>query len=324
MALRHIFNRNTQIGIQSTKIRKLHYKEDLVNECSSEVEINVPWGKIAGKIWGKGDKQPILALHGWQDNAGTFDNLAPLLTERSSIFAIDFPGHGLSSWLSPGSYYNGMLYLITIERIRLHYGWKKVKLLGHSMGANLSFIYAGTFPSQTEFVVSVDGLKPESTEVLENNKLISKAFKDLFKAEDKKMENPVYLENEAIRRWVEGTNKSVNETACKILMKRGAIEKEKGKFAFSRDPILKYWTHFGMVHEQYQNMARLICCPYMVIKATDSPYFDKKYAHDDILDILKRTSADFWHTVVPGKHHVHLTNPKVVAESILPFIKKYD
>lgn len=31
-----------------------------------EVEIPVPWGKIAGKWWGSKEKKPILVLHGYQ------------------------------------------------------------------------------------------------------------------------------------------------------------------------------------------------------------------------------------------------------------------
>ena len=51
----------------------------------------------------------ILCLHGWLDNAASFNRLAPLLLDSSpsianqkhkqqpvEIFALDFPGHGLS------------------------------------------------------------------------------------------------------------------------------------------------------------------------------------------------------------------------------------
>lgn len=50
-----------------------------------------------GKWWGPRDKQPIIAIHGWQDNAGTFDPLIELLPKDLSILCIDLPGHGLSS-----------------------------------------------------------------------------------------------------------------------------------------------------------------------------------------------------------------------------------
>lgn len=67
-----------------------------------EVKIPVKWGHVSGKLWGNENEQPILALHGWQDNAGTWDTLAPLLYKKRPILAIDFPGHGLSSWFPPG------------------------------------------------------------------------------------------------------------------------------------------------------------------------------------------------------------------------------
>lgn len=50
-----------------------------------------------GKWWGPRDKQPIIAIHGWQDNAGTFDPLIELLPTNLSILCIDLPGHGRSS-----------------------------------------------------------------------------------------------------------------------------------------------------------------------------------------------------------------------------------
>lgn len=78
---------------------------ELFQVSFEEVSIPVRCGHVAGKLWG-GDKggQPILALHGWQDNAGTWDPLVPLLNVKRPILAIDFPGHGLSSNIPPGLY----------------------------------------------------------------------------------------------------------------------------------------------------------------------------------------------------------------------------
>ena len=44
------------------------------------------------KVWGKPNDHPILALHGWQDNAGTFDNLIPRLPSDFYVVCLDFCG----------------------------------------------------------------------------------------------------------------------------------------------------------------------------------------------------------------------------------------
>lgn len=44
------------------------------------------------KVWGTPNDHPILALHGWQDNAGTFDKLIPLLPSDLYVVCLDFCG----------------------------------------------------------------------------------------------------------------------------------------------------------------------------------------------------------------------------------------
>ncbi|KAF4532370.1 hypothetical protein B566_EDAN003674 [Ephemera danica] len=40
-------------------------------------------------------------MHGWQDNAATFDPLLAMLPSSLSVLAIDVPGHGFSSHYPP-------------------------------------------------------------------------------------------------------------------------------------------------------------------------------------------------------------------------------
>lgn len=75
---------------------------------------------ISGKWWGPRTEQPIIAIHGWQDNAGTWDTLIPLLPESISVLAIDLPGHGLSSHYPKGHFYylfwDGVIVVSTFKR----------------------------------------------------------------------------------------------------------------------------------------------------------------------------------------------------------------
>jgi len=73
---------------------------------AQELRIPVPYGHIAGKAWGDPSGKPILGLHGWLDNAGTFDHLAPLINEGYYLVSVDQAGHGLTSKFPTGMQYN--------------------------------------------------------------------------------------------------------------------------------------------------------------------------------------------------------------------------
>lgn len=68
-----------------------------------------------------------MALHGRQDNAGSFDTLIPLLPDDVSILCLDMPGHGLSSHYPTSQFYyvywDGIIFL---RRIIKHFQWNKV------------------------------------------------------------------------------------------------------------------------------------------------------------------------------------------------------
>ena len=102
-----------------------------------------------------------LHLEGWQDNAGSFDRLIPLLPRHLSFLAIDLPGHGYSSRTHDGVGYGMLDILIILNLVMKEYNWSKISLLGHSMGAIISFLYAATYPEKINFVVAVDALKPK-------------------------------------------------------------------------------------------------------------------------------------------------------------------
>lgn len=68
-----------------------------------------------------------MALHGRQDNAGSFDKLVPLLPDDVSVLCLDMPGHGLSSHYPKSQYY--YVYwdgVVLLRRIVKHFNWTKV------------------------------------------------------------------------------------------------------------------------------------------------------------------------------------------------------
>lgn len=64
-----------------------------------------------------------------------------------TALAIDFPGHGFSSYSVPPIHYDAhMESILAIHSILQYYDWKKFTILGHSLGAIVGFVLAGVFP----------------------------------------------------------------------------------------------------------------------------------------------------------------------------------
>lgn len=119
--------------------------------------------KLAGLAWGQSDKPPLLALHGWLDNAASYASLAPLL-EQYYVVAVDLTGHGRSDCRSADASYNIWDDLPELVGILDELGWTRFRLMGHSRGAIISCLLASVVPERIERLVLLDGVLPEPVE----------------------------------------------------------------------------------------------------------------------------------------------------------------
>jgi hypothetical protein len=74
--------------------------------------------------------QPVLGLHGLEDNANSFATLVPLL-DVPSFLAIDMMGHGLSSHFPAVGPYHLLDFVVLVRRIAEHFKWTKLTLIGN-------------------------------------------------------------------------------------------------------------------------------------------------------------------------------------------------
>lgn len=92
-----------------------------------ELEFEVPYGKLAAKTWHEetDECKRILALHGWMDNAGSFDKLMTQIKHEDGVYivALDLPGHGKSSQLPPGSSYSDLNIVMEVRRCLSELKW---------------------------------------------------------------------------------------------------------------------------------------------------------------------------------------------------------
>jgi len=110
--------------------------------------------KIQLALWGKKGKQ-ILCLHGITANCRSWDCLASSLAIHHQVMAMDLRGRGLSD--KPPTGYSIEHHCQDILALLNELGVKRVVLMGHSLGAFISLVFAAQYPQKVDRLILVDG-----------------------------------------------------------------------------------------------------------------------------------------------------------------------
>ncbi|XP_038110222.1 probable serine hydrolase [Culex quinquefasciatus] len=321
-----------QLPITALSSRHIHNNQPEAAAAATleveEVRIPVPYGEIAGKWWGPKDVRPIVALHGWQDNAGTFDTLIPMLPQHMSFLALDLPGHGLSSRIPDGMTYHTLDSIYLLKRIMKQYRWNHISLLGHSMGSIVSMVFSAIFRDKVDLYVGIDALKPHIADPEKLAPRLEKRIPQMLLADirnQEKSEPPSYTFQELVERLHLGTNKSISKEVAPYLLTRNIAESKMypGKYYFTRDSRLKYSVGTGWDQQVCLEMGKRMTMPYMFIKAKNSPYYEDKKYFEEYVALVKQVNPLFELEFVDSTHHLHLTEPAKVAPLITAFLCKH-
>ncbi|KAJ9581627.1 hypothetical protein L9F63_023210, partial [Diploptera punctata] len=294
-----------------------HCKFNTVAKTVEEITIPVPWGHVAGKWWGDRNVQPVLGLHGWEDNAGTFDTLAPLLN-LPSFLAIDLMGHGMSSYYPLGCTHEFVDSVILIKRIINHYQWNKISFIGHSFGSAMAYLYCALYPEEVEKYVSIDCarsllLPPKGKYIQQTRDTLDKTLNI-----EKKLgtDPPSYTYDDLLQRVYQGSGKSPTLESCAVLMKRGlkTSSQDSSKCYLSRDPRVKLNWLGKMPEELVMGCASRIECKVLSIRGKQGFLFngDERRVYESSLKLLKHCE----HHDIEGSHHIHLNNPENPAAPV--------
>jgi pimeloyl-ACP methyl ester carboxylesterase len=102
-----------------------------------------------------------LVIHGFQDSAATFDDVAAGLAAAGlRVLAPDMRGFGDGARVPPGGYYYFADYVADVAAlVHAHVArGTPLFLVGHSMGANVATLLAGTYPELVTRLAIVDSI----------------------------------------------------------------------------------------------------------------------------------------------------------------------
>ena len=282
------------------------------SEAPEEFEIQTSTLRLSAKCWGNSEGMPVLAFHGWLDNAATFDHLAPYLKDFRLV-SVDLPGHGLSEHRSPGSSYHFSDIIVDVLEVLDVLGWQRFSLPGHSMGAGVASYLAGTIPEKISSVILIEGLGSLAQKAEKMPEILRESAEQWQKLANKKL--PLYPDVETavkVRHHVGG----IEESSVRTLVARG-LQPVDGGFTWRSDPRLKIKSRHYLTEEQACAFLQQITAPVLLIEAENA----KQDQWKELL--LKRIPCikNLQHRKISGDHHLHLDNPEEVAAVIREFLQ---
>ncbi|MFC3908749.1 alpha/beta fold hydrolase [Legionella dresdenensis] len=272
--------------------------------------IEIPGLKIACKAWGDKNLPPMLALHGWLDNANSFAPLASYLSKHFYLIAVDLPGHGLSSHLTANSHYHFVDGILNIIQLINELGYQQIHLLSHSLGACLASLVAGVIPERILSLALIEALGPfTSPEQTCRDQLAQYAA--LLAVTQKKDGKPYpSLEDAAVARTKRG---HLDIREARILCERG-VEEQNGAYVWRHDRRLLSPVPLRLTENQVLSCLQAITAKSCLILASNGFSVDEQIMSKRIeavqgLQIFK----------LEGGHHVHMEHPDTVAQCLGKF-----
>lgn len=270
---------------------------------------SLPHTRLAGLTNNRTDKPPLLALHGWLDNAGSFEQMIPFWQDFN-VVAIDFPGHGLSNMRSDDAHYHFVDWVYDVHQLIEHLGWQEFYLVGHSMGAMVGSVFSATFPEKVRKLFMIDSIGLITTDESQTTEQLRKSVQ--FRANfAKRYANTVrkgsYKDfDTAISARVHAGGVSNKE--AQILAKRGVVAVDNG-YIWRSDGRLRAPSALRLSIKQAGNFISNIQCPVKMVAGDEGSdlvnqlreHFEPLFANIDI-------------TTMPGGHHCHMTHPKIAAD----------
>lgn len=262
-----------------------------------DIQLELPELTLAAREWGPADGRPLLALHGWLDNAASFDLLAPRL-EGFRTVAVDAAGHGFSDARSADGRYNITHEVGDVFEIVERLGWRRFGLLGHSRGAAVAALFAGTFPERVDALVMIEGGIPILAEPEQAPGNLAEAIAQVGALRGKT--GRVFPDRATALSERAGGFSPVSLDAAAMLATRSLREVEGG-YRWHADQRLKAKSELYLSGDHMRAFTCRIAAPALAFLASESPFAHRPGYRELLATIPGLAIVD-----LDGGHHLHM------------------
>ncbi|WP_144208503.1 alpha/beta fold hydrolase [Shewanella donghaensis] len=310
-----------------------------------EVDFQLAHIRLSGKRYGDKDKPILLSLHGWLDNADSFEPLAQALMNQGvlkhyQLLAIDWPGHGKSQHRPGSSPLHWIDYLYDLDELinvlvsppnTVKHAVKTtdnnikqtsdntITIIGHSLGGIIAAAYNACFPEKIVKLVLIEALSPIFEKPSNAKNRLINSFKQHHRFNESKSKTDETANSErtfTLERAVNARNQltGLDKHWCELIIKRN-VDIKNQQFCWKSDPRLKLDSPYRLTFEQVDALMTMSDTPCLLILG-EQGFKQLKLA----IPQAKSWFSQISHLQIPGDHHLHMGSAEIVANKIRTFI----
>ena len=254
--------------------------------------------------WGTSGAPIMICLHSHTNNAASWREFAEYASDGYHVFALDQRGHGNSEWASDG--YKRDKFVEDLAGFIIGKGFRKVTLVGCSMGGLHSILYAYSNPDVVSRIIMVDIAPEPSPERL-----------------GAPPPPPVPMEFDSLNmgfEWLRTGNGLASDKRLLEEAKTRLKETENGKWIWKADlegfdNPLPDMTSSELIG-RYWSAIEAIACPILEIRGSESGLVS-----DETIQKMKDLGNDVSSVDVEGAGHVVMVDkPEAFIDATKGFI----
>ena len=267
--------------------------------------------------WGERGKPMFFWLHGWGDCSATFQFVVDRLQGDWHVIAPDFRGFGESRGKAAAYWFPD--YLADLDALlRIYSPDERVRLVGHSMGANIAGLYAGSFPERVSTFVNIEGFGLRDTSPGE----APGRYRQWIEASRETQAYSEYEDFNAFATRLRKRNPRMSEAAAEFVARCWASEQD-GRIGLRADPLHKLPNPILYRRAEAEACWRQVSAPVLLVAGGESAFAggDHDFLDTGSLDLPFQGARR--HVIDAAGHMMHFEAPAELAEVIEGFLAEH-
>jgi pimeloyl-ACP methyl ester carboxylesterase len=279
--------------------------------------INIRGLRYHVRCWGSESAPKLFMMHGLLDVSASFQFLVDELRRDWHVIAPDWRGFGLTQWSGRDSYWFPD-YLADLDVLleALQPG-EPANLVGHSMGANVTCMYAGIRPERVRRVVNLDNYGLRATQPQEAPARYQRWLGEL----ETRPSFRRYASFAELADRMRRENPLLTAERATFLAPHWGRLNDTGQVELAADPIHRFVNPVLFRVEESKACWKRITAPVLAIEAGQTHIRKSLGLSDEELVARKACFANLRVEVIPeATHMLHHEFPEKLAGWIEPFL----